>query len=105
MWRRFLGQPDWTGVVRGLIALWLIGFIVYMTFEPPPEANADLVAAARTLAVMVAAFYFGQRVVGRGTVEPAVGSEPTIRGSGAAVVEDEPAFTPEPPEGEERRRT
>jgi hypothetical protein len=66
-----LGRPDGQGIVRAFIATWLVGMLVGLQFWTPPAEKAELVSAARTLAVVVVAFYFGQRLAARREVSGA----------------------------------
>jgi hypothetical protein len=60
-------------VVRGTVALWLAGFLVFQQFVPLPdnEASGELAAATRTLTIAVVAFYFGNRLRRRRTTQQA----------------------------------
>jgi hypothetical protein len=77
--RQRLGDPDGTGLVRGIVALWLIGVLIFWQFASPPEAAEELATAGQTLAIAVVAFYFGQRLTGRGEAGPdrVTGSNPS----------------------------
>jgi hypothetical protein len=50
-------------VIRGVLAFWFVGILVWLQFRAPSgDAPAGLVTATQTIAISVVAFYFGQHL-------------------------------------------
>jgi hypothetical protein len=67
------------GVVRGIIAVILVGTLIGAQFSPPASASDSVRQAVQTLAIAVIAFYFGTRTTVRPTTAP---PEPPAPGEG-----------------------
>lgn len=50
------------GATRGIVALALLGTIVAINVDEPRGMSPEVLASVRTLAIAVAAFYFGSRL-------------------------------------------
>jgi drug/metabolite transporter (DMT)-like permease len=54
-----------TGLVRGLLALILVGTLLFSLFVSPPSSMATLMTALETLVLTIIGFYFGSRATKR----------------------------------------
>ena len=55
------GFPFWPGLVRGAVAVIVIGTLIGAQISPPESASTAVEQAVQTLAIAVIAFYFGTR--------------------------------------------
>jgi hypothetical protein len=53
------------GLVRGLLALILVGTLILSLFVSPPDSMSTLTTALETLVVAIIGFYFGSRATKR----------------------------------------